>query len=253
MLNVLVVYTKNDKAIDIVRNSLRKRNINFKCIERSRLNKSAFRNKNLIIAIGGDGTFLRTSHFIKNELVLGVNSDPDRKEGFFMSSCKNDFDKKFKMFLKNKFYIEKLTRLKSRINKKEICPALNEVFIGNKIPYKTSHYKVFLDHKNEEQKSSGIIVSTGAGSNAWLKSAGVKPFSSCSKKFYFIVREPYTGKLTKPLLTKGFIGHNQILKIKSGMDNGIVAVDSNKEYKFNKGSVIEITISKNPIKLVRFK
>jgi len=214
MLNVLVVYTKNDKAIDIVRNSLRKRNINFKCIERSRLNKSAFRNKNLIIAVGGDGTFLRT--------------DPDRKEGFFMSSCKNDFDKKFKMFLKNKFYIEKLTRLKSRINKKEICPALNEVFIGNKIPYKTSHYKVFLDHKNEEQKSSGIIVSTGAGSNAWLKSAGVKPFSSCSKKFYFI-------------------------KIKSGMDNGIVAVDSNKEYKFNKGSVIEITISKNPIKLVRFK
>ncbi|MBU1204500.1 MAG: NAD(+)/NADH kinase [Nanoarchaeota archaeon] len=253
MLNILIVYTKNDKAIDVVKNSLRKRDIKFKCIERSRLNKSAFRNKNLIIAVGGDGTFLRASHFVKNELLLGVNSDPKTKEGFFMSSCKNDFDKKLELFLNHKFFVEKHTRLKSKINKKEICLALNEVFIGNKIPYKTSLYKIFFNNKTEEQKSSGIIVSTGAGSNAWLRSAGVKPFSSCSKKFYFIVREPYKGKLTKPLLTKGFIGQNQVLKIKSKMDNGIVAVDSNKEYRFNKGSVIEITLSKSPVRLVRFK
>ena len=252
MLNVLAVYTKHDKAINLIKSSLRKKDINFKCIERSRLNKSAFRNKNLIIAVGGDGTFLRTSHFVKNQLLLGVNSNPDKKEGFFMSSCKNDFDKKLELFLNHKFYVEKLTRLKNRINKKEICPALNEVFIGNKVPYKTSLYKIFLNNKTEEQKSSGIIVSTGAGSNAWLKSVGVKPFSSCSKKFYFIVREPYKGKLTKPLLTKGFISHNNI-KIKSEMNNCIVAVDSNKEYKFNKSSVIEITISKNPLNVIRFK
>ena len=252
MLNVLVVYNKNDKAINLIKSSLRKRNINFKCIERSRLNKSAFRNKNLAIAVGGDGTFLKVAHFVKNQLLLGVNSDPKTREGFFMGSCKNDFDRKLELFLKNKFYVEKLTRLKSRINKKEICPALNEVFIGNKIPYKTSLYKIFLGNKTEEQKSSGVLVGTSSGSNAWLKSAGVKPFS-LSKKFYFIVREPYLGKLTKPLLIKGFIGYNKVLKIKSGMNNGIVAVDSNKEYKFNKGSVIEITISKNPIKLVRFK
>ena len=252
MLNVLVVYNKNDKAINIVKNSLRKRNINFKYIERSELKKTIFRNKNLVIVIGGDGTFLRTSHFVKNQLLLGVNSNPNKKEGFFMSCCKNDFDKKFELFLKNKFYVEKLTRLKSRIDKKEICSALNEVFIGNKVPYKTSLYKIFLGNKNEEQKSSGVLVGTGSGSNAWLKSTGVKPFSS-SKKFYFIVREPYIGKLTKPLLTKGFIGYNKVLKIKSEMDNGIVAVDSNKEYRFKKGSVIEITISKNPLNVIRFK
>jgi len=253
MLNVLVVYNKNDKSIELIKSSLRKRNINFKCIERSGLKKTVFKNKNLIIAVGGDGTFLRTSHFIKDELLFGVNSNPDRKEGFFMSSCKNDFDKKFELFLKNKFYIEKLARLKSRINKNEACLALNEVFIGNKVPYKTSHYKLFFNHKTEEQKSSGVLAGTGSGSNAWLRSAGVKPFCSCSKKFYFIVREPYTGKLTEPLLTKGFIGNNKVLKIKSEMDNGIVALDSNKEYKFNKGSVIEITLSKNPLNVIRFK
>ena len=252
MLNVLVIYTKKDKAIDLIKSSLRKRNINFKCIERSAIKKTVFKNRNLIIAVGGDGTLLRTSHFIKDELLFGVNSNPNRKEGFFMSSCKNDFEKKFDMFLKNKFYIEKLARLKSKINKKEICPALNEVFIGNKIPYKTSHYKIFLGNKTEEQKSSGVLVGTSSGSNAWLKSVGIKPFSS-SKKFYFIVRDPYTGKLTKPLLTKGFIGNNKILKIKSGMDNGIVAVDSNKEYKFKNGSTIEIALSKNSLNVIRFK
>jgi len=55
------------------------------------------------------------------------------------------------------------------------------------------------------------------------------------------------------LLTKGFIGNNKVLKIKSEMDNGIAAVDSNKEYKFKKGSVIEISISQNPLNVVRFK
>ena len=252
MLNILVVYNKNDKAIDIVKDSLRKKNIKFECIERSSLKKTVFKSKNLIIAVGGDGTFLRTSHFIKDELLFGVNSNPDRKEGFFMSSCKNDFDKKFELFLKKKFYVEKLARLKSRINKKEACLALNEIFIGNKASYKTSSYKIFFNNKTEEQKSSGILVGTSSGSNAWLKSAGIKPFSS-SKKFYFIVREPYIGKLTKPLLTQGFIGHNKVLKIKSGMDKGIAAVDSNKEYKFKKGSVIEISISQNPLNVVRFK
>ena len=252
MLNILVVYTKGDKVIDLIKNSLRKKDIKFKCIERSGLKKTIFKNKNLIIAVGGDGTFLRTSHFIKDELLFGVNSNPDRKEGFFMSSCKNDFDKKIELFLNHKFYIEKLTRLKSKINKKEVYLALNEVFIGNKIPYKTSLYKIFFNNKTEEQKSSGVLVGTNSGSNAWLKSAGVRPFSS-SKNFYFIVREPYAGKLTKPLLTKGFIGNNKVLKIKSEMDNGIAAVDSNKEYRFKKGSVIEISISQNPLNIIRFK
>ncbi len=253
MLNVLVVYAKYDKAINLIKGSLRKKDINFKCIERSKLSKNIFKKKHLIIVVGGDGTFLRTAHLVKNELVLGVNSDPKTKEGFFMGSCKDDFDKKVEIFLENRFYVEKLTRLKSKINKKELCLALNEVFIGNKIPYKTSHYKIFLNNKIEEQKSSGVLIGTGSGSNAWLKSVGVKPFSSCSKKSYFIVREPYKGKLTRPLLTKGFISHNQILKIKSEMNNGIVALDSNKEYRFNKGSVIEITLSKNPLRLVKFK
>jgi len=252
MLSVLVVYVKYDKTINLIKNSLRKKEINFKCTERSRLNKNIFKKRNLVIIVGGDGTFLRTSHFIKDELVLGVNSNPKIREGFFMNSCKNDFDKKLKLFLKNKFYIEKLTRLESRINKKKIYLALNEVFVGNKIPYKTSHYKIFFNNKIEKQKSSGVLIGTGSGSNAWLKSAGVKPFSQSSKKFYFIVREPYIGKLTKPSLIKGFFKHNNI-KIKSEMDNGIVAVDSNKEYKFDKGSVIRISISPNPLKVIKFK
>ena len=117
MLNILVVYTKYDKAINLIKSSLRKKDIKFKCIERSGLKKTIFKNKNLIIAVGGDGTFLRASHFVKDELLLGVNSNPKKKEGFFMSSCKNDFDKKLKLFLKNKFYVEKHTRLKSKINK----------------------------------------------------------------------------------------------------------------------------------------
>ena len=66
-----------------------------------KLNKKLFQNKDLIIAVGGDGTFLMASHFIFDKTpILGVNSDPRFKEGFFMTSEKNDFERKFKKFLR---------------------------------------------------------------------------------------------------------------------------------------------------------
>lgn len=89
--------------------------------------------------------------------------------------------------------------------------------------------------ENEAQKSSGIIIATGAGSTAWYGSVVKESFNPEMKELRFVVREPYKGKL----------GANQKLYIKSKMTSGIVAVDSIIETPFSNEEEIEVSISPN--------
>ena len=46
---------------------------------------------------------------------------------------------------------------------------LNEIFIAEKDPSKTSSYNLIADGKDLGKfKSSGIMISTGTGSSGWL-------------------------------------------------------------------------------------
>src|SRR3989338_7681911 len=107
--NVLVVYSRgsskeHNSTLSKVFFILKRLKIDYTSIPRDKLNSNYFKNKNLIIAVGGDGTFLRASHFIKDSTpILGVNSDPSIKEGFFMKTSKDDFEKKLRKIIKNKF------------------------------------------------------------------------------------------------------------------------------------------------------
>ena len=117
--NVLIVYTnpstsehtEEQKAtLGIVRKTLKKYNLNFRLADRDHLGKDKFAGADLVIAVGGDGTFLRASQFINRQPIFGVNADIKNKEGFFMKSSKKDFEIKFKKIIKNKIQIKKLPR-----------------------------------------------------------------------------------------------------------------------------------------------
>lgn len=56
------------------------------------------------------------------------------------------------------------------LKKQKLC--LNEIFAAEKDVSNTSMYKLIIDGKDMGKfKSSGIIISTGTGSSAWLYSA----------------------------------------------------------------------------------
>ena len=109
--NILLVYTKpitkvEKSTLEIVKKTLKNNKINFVISRRDKLNKKLFQNKDLIVVVGGDGTFLRTSHFIFDKTpIFGVNSNPKYKEGFFMSATKKDFGKKINKILKVSYII----------------------------------------------------------------------------------------------------------------------------------------------------
>ena len=129
--------------------------------------------------------------------------------------------------------------------------ALNEVYIGAASQFHTSRYKIRFKNKEEEQRSSGVLVVTGSGSHAWYKSAGGKPFSYDSGILKFLVREPYFGNLFKPEMLSGEIPNKEKIEFASERYGwGIIAIDANFVCDFNKGDSIEIELSDFPLKVI---
>ena len=251
LTDILIVYTiprtkEQKSSLEIVIKTLKKHNINFSIANRDKLKKKQFKNKDLVIAVGGDGTFLRVAQFVDKQLLFGVNSDVKNKEGFLMKANKNNFEGKFKKIMKGKIKIKKLPRLEASINDKKIeTLALNEFFIGARKAYHAAKYIIQIDRKKEKQKSSGILVTTPTGSYAWAKSCCNKFLPLNSKNYQFIVREPYEGKVFKNYKLKyGVLNKNQKINIISEMLDGILIADSvSKEYKFRNGSKATIKLS----------
>ena len=106
---ILVVYTNpttNEYRLTLgkVKKVLKKYRAKYNLANRDKLKDIQFENHDLVIAVGGDGTFLRAAQFVKNQLILGVNADVKNKEGFFMQSDKKNFEARLRKIIKNKFH-----------------------------------------------------------------------------------------------------------------------------------------------------
>jgi NAD+ kinase len=208
------------------------------------LTKNHITGIDMIISYGGDGTFLRCASVVEDSTpILGVDSDPGTREGFFTRTNCMNFTKDF---VKKKTFVS-VHRLEAWINGKPWSRlALNEFLITTEEPYHTATYEI----DDEFQKSSGVLVGTGAGSTAWIKSAGGKKLPLRSKNFQYVVREPYYGKRTGPTKVKKLLSHTGCLRIVSKMNGILVADSSNEVRQFDHGDVVEIKMSSKPIQFV---
>jgi NAD kinase len=211
------------------------------------LTKKDMKGVDFVISIGGDGTALSASHYLIHRPLLAVNSDPRGSEGALTTIELKELPKKLEEIKRGNHKIEKLERIKVFINGKHLNPlVLNEVFIANEDAYLISKYKIKFNGNEEEQRSSGLIFSTGTGSTAWYKSAGGESFSPQAKYIRMITREPYFGKLHKFSMVKRKINQGESIEI-TPLTKMVLAVDSIREVKLNEKDSIKIKISKWPL------
>jgi NAD+ kinase len=197
----------------------------------------------LVIVVGGDGTFLRASHVIGKTPVLGVNSYSNMKEGYLMQCTSKDFKQKFVKILDHMRVIP-LLRLEVSINGKKLYPALNDIFVGHQLPYKLSRFDLTVNNKKEHQKCSGLIASTPAGSTAWTVGANGKILPFASGSWQYVVREQYQGRLHKHKLSKGVLGKKAVIKVNILNPNYLLSIDSLNDFKLSRGDVVTIKPSK---------
>jgi len=202
-------------------------------VYRARLRPEDTRNR-LVVTVGGDGTVLDTSHRILDDsVVLGVNSDPDRSIGFFCAATAASFPEVLEQVLGGTLTPMPLQRLTGVIDDKAFSfPALNEILIGHKSPASTSRYLVDHGGTVADHKSSGVYVSTAAGSTAAMRSAGGVLQELDDQRLQWRTRElltlaPAAGDTTTDRTSNEhfFIGVDDEVTITSRMREGRVWID----------------------------
>lgn len=125
------------------------------------------------------------------------------------------------------------------------------MYVGVENQFHTSRYVIEFNNQREEQRSSGVVISTGSGSFAWYKSAGGEPFSCEEEKMKFLVREIYEANLFKPKVRNGTIeGEEKIILESKRKDGGVVAIDGIVTYPFNFGDKVEVRTCKQNLRVI---
>jgi NAD kinase len=217
----------------------------------------------LVVVLGGDNSFTKVSHFINNDtVILGVNSDPDRSDGHLLPYSITDNQSVFdlcEIIDFEQFITHEWPTLEATLDGKKIVPATSEYFFGERQRNKMSRHILVYEGNEYEQKSSGIIITTGAGSTGWFSSANIDPKT---RKPYrdswlpelntvaFTVTEPFNNgaRLNNFGNIGGYYGE-EITLYSLNDDDGMVSVDSWEEYGFQRGSEAKIKIGK-PLNVV---
>ena len=125
----------------------------------------------MVVAVGGDGTVLRTQGFINKKKIplFGINMGA---VGFLTEIDPEDALNALEQVLAGKYFVEKRTQLQVWHNK-ELHSALNEVVLMTQKPAKMLHIEISVDDEVvEELRADGIIIATPSGSTAYSMSAG---------------------------------------------------------------------------------
>lgn len=204
----------------------------------------------LVITVGGDGTVLAASHFVHKVPILGIKSFGRHSVGYFCAATGRTMRKYLTDLMKGKCAQIGFHRLQVSINGQKVDElALNDVLFANAMPASTSKYRISTGGISEEQKSSGVWISTAAGSTAAIRAAGGKVLPLRSDRIQYLVREPYfTGKKYK--LLKGVLPPRRSVKIISSIPQGTIYIDGGStQYPVPTGSVVTVTGAGRPLQV----
>lgn len=241
--------------------------IKYKIVDRDYLPSYIFSENNLIIVIGQDGLVANTAKYSNNVSIIGVNPDTKRFDGFLLPFNVSNFIQGVLSVLENKSKIRTLQFAEAKLNDNQRLLAFNDLFIGTS-SHTSARYKISYKNNVEEQSSSGLIVSTSAGSTGWMSSIfnmangitsifnenfQLKSLKIKEDQLFFAVREPFKSIKTQIDVTAGIIQNSNKLTIESLMpSNGVIFSDGiEKDFlNFNSGSIVEIGIAHEKASLV---
>lgn len=229
---------------------LKSQKVHFETILRGR--KKDFSDFDLIITVGGDGTFLEGASRVTHQLILGINSDPQWSVGRFCFANSANFRVILGHLFEGKVKIKIFNRMRIRLHKSgHDAIVLNDILVCHRNPAAMSRYYLEFKGRKEEQRSSGVWISTGAGSTGAIHSAGGKKMNESSLKLQYVVREPYAGKFGKILNRSAVFAEKDGLKLTSLMKDGLVFIDGahiNEPFVF--GETLTVGNSSYPLKLI---
>lgn len=147
----------------------------------------------LIVTVGGDGTVLTANALGADVPMLTVNSDPGGSVGHYTRATIATVGELAARWRSGEARHEPLARLTVSAGAASRT-ILNDCLITNINPAATSRYWIQAGDDGEMQRSSGVWVSTAAGSTGAIRSAGAEPVPSHDEALLWKVREPFEAR-----------------------------------------------------------
>jgi len=241
-------HLKTIAAREIVRNTLQDAGIAVDEAGRSRHIRDG--RYDIVVVVGGDGTVLDISRFLDSTPVLAVNPSPETSTGNFCATTADGFAGVLAEILAGEFKPIELTRLHVTVDGKRFAqPALNDALFANKVPSATSRYILTIDRDSEPQKSSGVWISTAAGSTGAIFSAGGTRRPLTDRDLQYLVREPCAGRRDRYSLKGGQVGRSGIEFVSRMIRGGIYLDGRRSAIPVDFGSVVRVTPDGTPLRI----
>lgn len=242
-------------------------------VDRSFLPNFLFGPKDLVIPVGPDGLVINTAKYLNGQPILAVNPDRQRIDGILLPFYIEDLTPQYlDRLVRGNYSLDQISIAHVKLNDGQEMYGVNDIFIG---PKNQLSFRYCLQQSgiSENQCSSGIIVSTGAGSTGWFKSivAGARTIVACLDKLdtkkhqdsrfswnadylYFCVREPFQSKTSGINYIFGKISKDKPLYITSQTPQGAIIFSDGIEkdfLEFGSGKVACINLANKKANLIR--
>jgi NAD kinase len=214
----------------------------YQVVDRSLVANFIFDASDIVLALGQDGLVANTMKYLHGQPLVGVNPDPSRWDGLLLPFGPQDLQRLLPEVAADRRAVKTVTMAEARLSDGQTLLGVNDLFIGPRTQ-SSALYEISHGGRSEFQSSSGLIVSTGLGSTAWLKSvvtgslaiaravsdarvADYQPMAWDASQLVFVVREPFPSRASGTTVVYGKVDREQPLTLRSRMpDNGVIFSD----------------------------
>ncbi len=230
---ILLVYKRprpealeiHDACLNHVKSVLTAKKLAFDTCYREDLKLERVKDQ-LIITVGGDGTLLETSHHVKDNILLGVNSSPSSSVGSLCVADTGSFQQILEDYLSGILKPVSATRIQASLNGRLVPTlALNDILVANQNPAAMTRYWIEIGGEKALHKNSGLWVCTACGSTGAVSSTGGRVQKIEDRRLQWVCREPYFAEMPIPKLLTGFLSTGQVIQITSCMTEGRIFID----------------------------
>lgn len=220
-----------EHALETIRKEI-KVGMKVQFLDRSLLATYTFAPSDIVLVVGQDGLVANTAKYVGSQPIIGVNPDPVRNDGVLVPIAPAQVGGCLQDVLRDSADYRHVTLAEAVLADGQRLLAFNDLYIGAR-SHISARYLIQYGDMQEQQSSSGLIISTGAGSTGWLSSVfnmvtsvgafiggsagrGIR-LSWDDPSLLFVVREPFVSKHSSAEIVAGKIEPGQELIIESTM------------------------------------
>jgi NAD+ kinase len=207
----------------------------------------------LVIALGGDGTMLRTGHLCAplDVPILGINMG---RFGFLYEVQRNDWRDILPQLLAGKYRLETRMMLNATlIRGKKDCgewEVVNDVVVARGLVVRPVELSVSVDgYLLADYVADGMIASTATGSTAYALAAGGPILPPEVRNILILPVAPHLSVDRAIVLPEG----STVSIIVNTQHEAVLSVDGQKPVSITSGDKVEVAAGEHSMSFVRFQ